>query len=47
MTFVDELTLIDGVLLKQQRVVVPKAMRPKMLTDPQKIFGNRKMQTTV
>ena len=31
-TFVDELSMVDGVLLKQQRVVIPKAMRPEMLT---------------
>ena len=31
-TFVDELTMVDGALLEQQRVVILRAMRPDMLT---------------
>ena len=31
-TFVDELSVVDGVLLKGQRVVVPDSMKTQMLT---------------
>ena len=30
-TFIDELTIVDGVILKGQRVIVPENMRAEML----------------